>query len=157
MKCGNHKASPEEFIIATATRLEVIANRFVFHPMNLSSATVKIMGYLCCAKKATPTDILNSVGGTRSNISQRLNFLEKEGYIVRTFAKFSSDKRKIVVKITERGKRTLQEVSKRLEKAQKALKDNFTKKELEGNEAFCRKMMDILSASDEELKKVFYK
>ena len=147
--------SPEEYILATATRLEVVANKYVFHPMNISFMSVKILGYLSCSKKATPTDILNSVGGTRSNISQRLNYLEKEGYIIRTFAKFSDDKRKVVIKITNKGNNILEEVSQRLSRAQKALKSRFTKKELEDNEAFCKKMMINLDSKNPKLEEVF--
>ncbi|NTU67207.1 MAG: ArsR family transcriptional regulator [Candidatus Moranbacteria bacterium] len=155
MKCRKCALSPEEYILVAAMKLEVTANRHVFHSMRLSFMSVKIMGYLSHAKAATPTDIMNSVGGTKSNVSQRLNYLEKEGYISRKFDKFSGDKRKVVIKITKQGEEVLNEVTKRLDKMRRSLRAHFSKEEIEANARFCSKMISILNLS--ESKKYFDK
>jgi len=155
MKCKKCDLSPEEYILVTAMKLEVIANRYIFHSMRLSFMSVKIMGYLSHMKAATPTDIMNSVGGTKSNISQRLNYLEKRGYISRKSDKFSGDKRKVSIRITKNGEDAFSEVTKSHDKMRRSIRAHFSEKEIEANAHFCAKMISILNLPDSELKKLF--
>lgn len=148
--------SPEEYVMMVAMRLEVVANRYVFTPMRMSFASVKILGYLACAGPATPTGILESVGGTKSNVSQRLDKLEKEGFVSRR-SETEGDRRKVLIRVTPRGLASLKEVKKRLAKARRAMNACFSKDEIEANAAFCEKMIAILKSPEEDLERIFGK
>lgn len=142
-------------IIYIASRLEAVANRYVFAPQGLSSASVKIMGLLCCQQALTPSEILEKIGGTKSNISQRLNFLEKEGLIERTYAQYANDKRRVAIALTKKGNIILQEMRKRLKAAQISLESNFSQKELTEHRKFLEKINGILDMEEKELANVF--
>lgn len=157
MKCDKCELSPEEYILITAMKFEVIINKYIFHSMRLSFMSVKIMGYLSHVKAATPTDIMNSVGGTKSNISQRLSYLEKRGYVTRKSDRFSDDKRKVSIKITKSGEDAFLKVTKSLDKMRQSLRTHFSEKEIGANAKFCAKMISILKLPDSELKKLFGK
>lgn len=130
--CGkdiNKRSLPEQ-IILTATRLESFANRYIFEPTGITSPAIKIMGILAKHGEKTPTEIMNLLGSTKSNITQRLNWLEKKKFIVRNYAKNSSDKRQIMVSLTESGYLKLKSIAKIMKKSQFNLSKYFTKKEL---------------------------
>lgn len=142
-------------IIYIASRLEAIANHFVFNPAGLSSASVKILDILRCNTMLTPSDILEKIGGTKSNVSQRLNFLEKEGFIARTHSQYSQDKRRVAIKLTAKGNKKLSEMHERLKKAQLHLEKHFTKAELDAHYAFFEKIKLLLDTEKNEIKKLF--
>ena len=144
-------------IIYIAARLESIANKYIFAPIGISSVSIKILGLLCCGKALTPGEILDKIGGTKSNISQRLNFLEKEGLIERTYAHFSEDKRRVAVQLTKKGTERMNEVMDRLNKAQISLENKFTKKELIEHKKFIKKISQILDTGEEEIRNAFKK
>ena len=131
-------------IMSTATKLERIANVHIFSHIGLSSANIKIMCILDRMKITTPSGILKFLGGTRSNISQRLDFLEKKGYILRKHDSTSADKRKVNIQLTTAGRRKLTEAEKWLKKANLYLEKYFTKKELAAHFAFFKKLNEIL-------------
>jgi DNA-binding MarR family transcriptional regulator len=141
-----------EPIIFTASRLEAIADRCLFRPIGINISSVKIMGLLCHKKTMTPKEILELAGGTKSNISQRLNFLEKKGYI-KTQKNTFDDKRKLSIKITPTGKAKLKEMHKHIHKVKLELESNFTKKEIEQHFAFFNKLNKIVSAEKKDFSK----
>ena len=131
-------------IMSTAAKLERIANVHIFSHIGLSSASIKIMCILDRMKITTPSGILEFLGGTRSNVSQRLDFLEKKGYVLRKHDSTSPDKRKVNIQLTTTGKKKLAEAEKWLKKANLYLEKYFTKKELEAHFAFFEKLNEIL-------------
>lgn len=146
-----------EPIICVASRLEYIANKFVFNPMGTTSASIKILRLLQKIGPMTPNRILELSSGTKSNISQRLNNLEVKGYIIRDYAVFKDDKRKVVVKPTARGKDLLKQVEKRLKKGHLSLEQRFSKKEIADHQKFFQKIKDILDKEEKNLEKIFNK
>lgn len=92
-----------------------------------------------------PTEILELTGGTKSNISQRLDFLEKKGYI-KTQKNTAGDKRKMSVKLTLTGKKKLSEMQKHISKVKLKLEANFTKKEIANHYAFFNKLNKIIGS-----------
>lgn len=89
----------------TASRLEVIANRHLFGPLKMTISSMKILRLLEKMDQLTPKEIMENIGGTKSNISQRLDLLEKRGYITKDNKK-SDDKRKVYVRLTVTGKKS---------------------------------------------------
>ncbi len=144
-------------MIRTSNRLQAIANKYVFVPMRLSPISVSIMSILKANGKSTPGDLLKLVNSTKSNISQRLNFLEKEGLISRNYINIKEDKRKVVIILTPKGKSTLIMAEKRLKKGKVALEKNFTQKEISQNRKFLEKMNELLDVQENELEKIFKK
>ena len=141
-----------EPIVYTASRLEAIANHCIFSPIGMNISSVKIMGILCQRKAMTQKDILELIGGTKSNISQRLNFLEKKGYI-RTYKDTADDKRKLFVELTETGRKKLIEIKGQLRKVKLELESNFTKKEIEQHFAFFKKLNKLVDSRDKMFSK----
>lgn len=134
-----------EPIIFTASRLEAIADRCIFRPIGINISSVKIMGLLCHKKIMTPREILELAGGTKSNLSQRLNFLEKNGYI-KTQKNTFADKRKMSIQLTLAGKKKLTEMQKHIHKVKLKLESNFTKKEIESHYAFFNKLNKLIGS-----------
>jgi len=143
-------------IVCTAARLESIAQRFVFEPMGLTAASAKIIKFLAITPSGqlTPTEIMRQIGGTKSNISQRLNFLEKLGYIQRVM-RSTGDRRQTPVQLTAAGKKKYKEVRARLQGPVLMLEQHFTKAEIKTHLAFMKKMNHTLNMHEKELPKIF--
>ena len=142
-------------IILTSARLEAIADKFVFGPMGTSLASMKMLRILHQQGSLTPKNILDRVGGTKSNISQRLNHLQERGYIKREYASVQNDKRKVIVTITKEGETQLSIVDKRLNKAQLKLIKYFSQEEIENHLKFHAKINQIIDQEEKNLTKIF--
>ena len=141
-----------EPIIFTASRMEVIANRYLFRPIGMNISSVKILNLLCRKKIMTPREIMELAGGTKSNISQRLDALEKKGYI-KTQKNIFNDKRKISVKLTLFGEKKLQEIKDNIKKVKLELESNFSRKEINQHFAFFDKLDKIINLKEKSFSK----
>lgn len=141
-------------IIFTSARLEAIANRFVFEPLGLTLASARIIRLLADNGKLTPSDLLAYAGGTKGNVSQRLKFLEREGYIRRAGGA-GKDKRIVTVELTEKGKKRFKEIFARFETARNCLEKAFTTEEKKHYLAFFEKLNRMLDESEKEFPKIF--
>lgn len=144
-----------EPIIFTASRLEAIANRYIFLPMGTTAAVMKILGLLKMKGPLTPRQIMDLAGGTKSNISQRLDTLEKNGFIVRDESIKQSDKRKVVIRLTAKGEYHIEALKKRMRKAQVCLSKHFSEEEITVHLRFFEKLNNIINEGEKNLKKVF--
>lgn len=111
----------------TAFRLESCANKHLFEPSGLTMATARIMHIIKAHGPQTPTQILRFLGGTKSNLTQRLNLLEKHGLVQRSTA--TEDKRSVLIRLTDQGKKRYEEVWKRMTEKAWMLDKQFTKDE----------------------------
>lgn len=96
-----------------------------------------------------PKEIMKLVGGTKSNISQRLDYLEKKGY-VKIYKNMTGDKRKSSVKLTAAGKEKLQEIKSHFKKVKLELESNFSQEEIERHFAFFNKLNKIIDFKEKE-------
>lgn len=142
-------------IVYTATRLEAVANRFVFGPMGTTAASMKILGLLLAHGSLTPRRIVELGGGTKSNVSQRLNHLEKKKYIARAQDAYATDRRKVQVRLTQAGKNQVAEVRKRMKKAQICLAKCFNEKEIIQHVKFLEKINFIIDKEERNLDTIF--
>lgn len=149
-----HYSSIVEPLIYTAARLEAIANKYVFAKCGLSSTSVKILRTLSKHDSLTASGIIDVIGGTKSNISQRITVLERTLLIKRSSAQ-SKDKRTIAVRITPQGGRKLKEVDARLEKAKLSLEQNLTAKEIKDYLAFMEKINTTIDEGEKNISKIF--
>ncbi|EKE11402.1 MAG: hypothetical protein ACD_15C00084G0003 [uncultured bacterium] len=147
--------SPIQSIICLAHRFEAIANKYVFQPMGFSSVSMKILKALSFNPSLSPSDLIEITSSTKSNISQRLNFLEKEGYIKRNYASNKTDKRKVNIRLTKLGGEKLEDIEKRFKKAHISFAQKLTRKEIEQHDIFFKKLNDILDSGENELEKLF--
>jgi DNA-binding MarR family transcriptional regulator len=144
-----------EAIVITGVRLKTIANRFVFSPMDITGAKFRILRMLCCDGQKRPSDIMKFAGGTKSNISQRLNGLEKDDLIVRLPPKRGEDRRNVMIEITPKGKAVIHKLVGKFSKSTEALKKQFTPKEIETHFAFIEKLNKVIDDHEKVLGKYF--
>lgn len=148
-------SSPVEPIICLAHRFEAIANKYVFQPMGLSSISMKILKLLRTQGSLTVSDLTEMTHATKSNISQRLSFLEKENFITRTYGSDKNDRRKIVIELTPAGQEKIADLQKRFNKAKISFEKKFSAKEIAEHKAFIEKLNAILDNEENELEKIF--
>jgi len=97
----------------TAARIQAYANRYFFEPIGLTISCAMILHLLEHLGPVTSSEILKHTGGTKSNISQRLRFLERLNYIKRE-ENSSEDKRLVTIQLTEIGRERYRSLQKTL-------------------------------------------
>lgn len=132
-------------IVLTAMRLENLGNRFIFEPLGLTAASLKIVGLLHHLGPMTPSAIGERLGSTKSNITQRLNFLEKKGLVSRQASKSGQgDGRSVSVCLTAYGRRQLKLINSALKEHQLHIAKYFTPEEIQANLDFLKRFNEIL-------------
>jgi DNA-binding MarR family transcriptional regulator len=146
---------PMEPIFCLAHRMETIVDKYVFKPMGISPISVKILKALSLHFPLSPGDLIEITNSTKSNISQRLNILEKEGSVRRNYASDKNDKRKVQLQLTVFGRKKIAIIEKRFEKAHISFARKFSAKELEQHRLFMQKINTILDKEEDGLEKLF--
>ncbi len=151
----NNQLSIAEYIVVTGVRLKTIANRFLFAPMGTTNAKFRILRMLSDGKPKRPSDIIKFAGGTKSNVSQRLNSLEDDGLILRLPPQKGSDRRNVLIQITPKGDKAIKKLITCLIKATKELEKHFAGKEIADVFAFLDKTNRILDEKEKTIPKLF--
>lgn len=146
---------PSEDFIFIGEKIESMANKYIFLPMNMSLSAMRILGYINGKKKTTATELIHLTGKSKSNITQRLNVLEKNGLIKRLKSEDSKDKRETFIKITPKGKTRVKEATKKIEKFHLSKENFFTKKEIENHIKFMNKLSCFLDKEEAKLNQIF--
>lgn len=149
------KSSPLEPILCTAQRLEAIAKKYIFQPTGLSETGMLILRLLKENKTMIVSDLLEKVGTTKSNMSQRLSVLEKEGYITKVRKTKQQDRRRMCVTLTKVGEQKIDDLEKRIRKARISLEKKFSQEELDQHKVFFEKLNHILDNGECMLSKIF--
>jgi DNA-binding MarR family transcriptional regulator len=136
-------------IFCISARIALISNRYIFEPLNLTMSTVKILGLLDGDKELHPTEILNFFGSSKSNITQRLNLLEREGLIGRIY-KDEKDKRKAKIRLTVKGRKKIEEIKTQAGKKAINFDKNFSAEERKRIYNFFNKLKLILDNTEKE-------
>jgi DNA-binding MarR family transcriptional regulator len=116
------------WLVFSAMRLENLADQFMFKPIGMTTASIRILMLLVSTGSQSPSDLMNSLGSTKSNLTQRLNWLSKNKLVVLKKG-ISKDKRKVLVVITNLGKNKVKEVQLLIKKNNLQIENYFTKKE----------------------------
>lgn len=148
---------PSEDFIFIGEKIESMANKYIFKPMGLSLAAMRILSYLENKKITTAKELITLTGKTKSNIAQRLSLLEKNNLIVRKKFPQSKDKRETYLKITALGRKKLKEASGKIEKFHLAKEKFFTQKEIQEHIKFMQKLSIFLDKEDAKLRNIFNK
>lgn len=142
-----------EPIIMTAAQLEDFSNKYLFGPLSLTVSSMKILLILNRKGRLTAKEIIKNASGKKSNISQRLNLLEKKGYIVRYKKRNMKDKREFFIELTAEGKKKVKILYKHIGKFKLEFEENFSQKEIEQHFAFFKKLSGIIELKDQEFAK----
>jgi len=127
----------------TSVRLEMIAERLIFKPLKLTSASFRILAVIGKLDGITPKEILGYLGGTKSNITQRLNYLKRLSLVEMTKPE-SGDRRQVKVSLTAQGRASLSKISASIDHNQLHFEKFFTPSELKGFFAFIVKLNEKL-------------
>lgn len=146
---------PSEDFIFIGEKIESMANKYIFAPMNTTLSSMRVLSYINCHKKITVKEIIELTGKTKSNITQRLNVLEKNGLIVRIKDLKSKDKRETYIKITSLGKKRVAKVLRKIEKFHLSKNNFFTQKEIVAHLKFMKKLSIFLNQEEIKLKDIF--
>jgi RND family efflux transporter MFP subunit len=148
--CSNFNLSISEKIVGTAAMLESIANFHIFKPLGLSLQGFKILLMLEKFNEQSTKDLIEKLNNSKSNISQRLDYLEKKCYIKRNQNQSTGDKRMISVSITADGREILKKA--RVEIGEKSLEVEkfFSEDEIKIHHEFLNKLIKILIKHKEE-------
>jgi DNA-binding MarR family transcriptional regulator len=93
---------------------------------------------------------MNVLGGTKSNITQRLNYLEKKGFVTRSQEGGKADKRKVSIFITSAGQQAIKEASYLIRDKSQALHNVFSEEEINAHLKFMKKLRDFLITNYKE-------
>lgn len=148
---------PSEDFIFIGEKIESMANKYVFNPMGLTLSSMRILSYLENKEVTTAKELIILTGKSKSNITQRLNILEKNKLITKDKYAQRGDGREVYLKITPLGKRRIKEALKKVEKFHLAKEKFFTQKELREHVIFMKKLSIFLDQEDAKLRKVFNK
>jgi DNA-binding MarR family transcriptional regulator len=143
-KCDNINQSISEKIVGAATMLESIANHDIFKPLGISTQGFKILLMLEKFSEQSPKNLIEKLNISKSNISQRLDYLEKKGFIKRNHGQPSSDKRIVSVSITTEGKEMLAKARVDIKEKSLEIEKFFSKNEIEGHHQFLDKLINLL-------------
>jgi DNA-binding MarR family transcriptional regulator len=153
-KNKNYKTISDSFensFIVTAIRLEALSERYLFKPAGISSASFKMLAFIKNNNGCSPSSILDYRGGTKSNITQRLNLLERQGLIFSSRPQ-EGDRRKVILQLTPAGARKLGEVLDNIKKSRIHMEKFFTKKELQSHLKFMSKLDESLNKCEDIMK-----
>jgi DNA-binding MarR family transcriptional regulator len=123
--------------------------------MGFSAISMQILQILNQKSPITSGELISMTSSTKSNLSQRLSFLEKEGYIEKILPNDKTDKRKILIQISPSGEKKINDIEKRICKAQISFEKKFSDKELSQHKDFMLKIQKILDEGESELEKIF--
>jgi DNA-binding MarR family transcriptional regulator len=132
-------------IIIMGIRIEIYANKHVFEPLGLTASGYKIMAILYHNKGTSPVEMLERLGCSKSNITQRLNLLERKKLITRLHDKNNADKRKIIIKLTKLGEKKYSELLEIMDRRSHSIEKYFSKDEMANYVTFLKKLHKIMS------------
>ena len=142
MKNIKNKALVEQIVIVSYM-LESIAHKTVLEPLGLTMTGYKILHILNENGSMAISEIITCLGASKSNISQRLDYLEKNGFVERT-AVVGGDKRQVMIVITSKGGEKFGDAKNILKKEWIKLEEIFTAKEIGEMSGFMNKMFEKL-------------
>ncbi|MFA6183483.1 MAG: MarR family transcriptional regulator [Parcubacteria group bacterium] len=148
---------PSEDFIFIGEKIESMANKYIFGPMNMSLSSMRVLGYVNSKKTTTAKELIRLTGKSKSNISQRLAILERNGFIIRIKNENNKDGRETFLKITSLGESKVKEAMQKIKKFHLSKEKYFSRKEISGHIKFMQKLIIFLEEEDSKLKEIFNK
>jgi len=126
-------------LVYTAMRMEKMADHVIFQPLHLTTASFRILMMLKKMGPQSPSDIMDALGGTKSNITQRLNYLVKKKLIILSHGA-EEDKRRALATITDLGKKQIKIAYNLFKQKDLQIENYFTNKEMQDFLRLLRKL-----------------
>lgn len=144
------------WLVFTAMRLEMLADRFMFKPLGLTTASFRILMLLDKLGPKTPSEIIELIGSTKSNVTQRLNFLHRRG-LIGLKRKDESDKRRVSAFITDYGQEQVDSARQLLKKHNLRIENYFNGQEVQNFLDLIRKLNKVLDKCEINIQKHYEK
>ncbi len=144
------------WLVFTAMRLEALADRYMFKPLGLTTASFRILMMLAKAGPQAPSEIIEILGGTKSNATQRLNWLSRRGWIKLTH-KEGEDKRRASARITALGRQQVAKASRLFKDNDLHIEKYFSNKEMNDFMLLIRKLNLGLDQCEVSIAKLYEK
>jgi len=100
---------------------------FFFSNADLSAPKGRILIMLSRSGQMSPSAIADKSSLTRATVTQQINELEQDGFIFKI--KDGSDKRKIFIKLTEKGEKQFTIIDKKITEIEKDIGSIYTEEE----------------------------
>lgn len=126
-------------LVYAAMRMERMADNAIFQPLHLTTASFRILMILKEMGPQSPSSIIDVLGGTKSNITQRLNYLVKKELVILSHGT-ECDKRRSSATITDLGISKIRDAYKLLKKEDLQIENYFTIKEMQDFLRLLRKL-----------------
>lgn len=94
------------WLVFSAMRMEALADRFMLKPLGLTNASFRILMALEKLGPQAPSEMIELLGSSKSNVTQRFNFLVKHD-LIKLDRHVSVDKRRVSAQITALGRKKL--------------------------------------------------
>jgi RND family efflux transporter MFP subunit len=134
-----------EKLVILARIIEHAANHNVLEKLGISLAGYEIMHILRYNNTAEPSILAKFLGSGKSNITQRVNVLIKNGLVSKAKPK-AGDSRKILIRLTTRGKNLFEQAKIALERETAKLENKIGLKEIKLHSPFLKKIFNTLLA-----------
>jgi DNA-binding MarR family transcriptional regulator len=142
------------WLVFSAMRLEALADRFMLKPLGLSTASFRILMILDSLGPQAPSEIIDLLGSSKSNLAQRLSLLSRHSFIELSH-KTGEDKRRASARITPLGLQRLQSARKMFKKHNLHIENYFSAKEMQDFLRLTRKLNEGLDKCEISIKKYY--
>lgn len=144
------------WLVFSAMRMEALADRFMLKPLGLTTASFRILMILDKFGPQAPSDIIELLGSTKSNLAQRLNVLSRHSLIELKHGA-GEDKRRASARITALGLSRLSSARALFNKHHLHIENFFTPKEMQNFLHLLRQLNAGLDECEIGIKKYYEK
>jgi len=137
-------------IACTSARLEKIAEKTFFEPLKISSASFKILAYIGHYQNMMPSQLVKELGSTKSNITQRLNFLVKSG-LIEKIKTDNGDGRSVSLVLTKVGLEKLKLATDNMSAKGMRLDEKFSAEEIKQFQELLNKFNNLITIYEESI------
>lgn len=131
-------------LMESAHRIELLGDRWIFEPAGLTAISFKLLHLLVEHGPCNPSQLAELANATKSNISQRLAWLESKGFVERSRARGAADRRAVEVRATAAGLAKHNEIQKVLRKGTLEVERHFTEAEKSQYRSFMAKLKQVI-------------
>lgn len=125
----------------TVLRMRAFASKQFFEPLGLTLPCALIMHLIKVRGSMQPSELMKCLGSTKSNISQRISMLKKQG-LIRETDEAPADKRSITLVLTEKGNEVHEKFERIVKTKHEALERILTEKE----KSLCFKIIEKINS-----------
>ena len=130
-------------IMHMAHRIERLGDQCILEPLGLSHASFPLLWHILRHTELTPGALSSLTLASKSNISQRINVLERNGLVERHYGT-GDDRRSVTLRLTKSGKEKCEAACEKIKKSSIHLEQFFTPEELAAYHHFFEKLNHIL-------------